>query len=588
MVVRAALRRSTYHDSMALMRLAESLRALPGVREAAALMGTPANREMLAGAELSTPEVAGAGPGDLVLAVRAESPAQAEAALASVDELLQTRSAARSGERQASPRTLDGARRRLPDASLVSISVPGAYATLLASRALRRGLHVFLFSDNIPLADEIMLKRLARQRRLLCMGPDCGTAYLAGAGLGFASVVPAGRIGCVAASGTGLQAVAAHLSALSEGLSHGIGVGGRDLSAEVGGVMTTLALEMLAADPATEVIVVVSKPPAGAVLPALETAARATGKPVVLCCLGAPQRPGEGPLWVGTLEDAAAAAAALASGRPWRPREFTDPEFTRRHLAADGAPRRRLLGLYTGGTLAHEARVLLEPLVGAVGALLNHAGHRIVDLGEDEFTLGRLHPMLDPAGRAALVREAGQAGDADVLLLDLVLGRAAHADPAGPLVAAIDDARRAAKGRGRTLAVIASVVGTVGDPQNSAAQRAALEAAGAVVFPSNAQAARFAALLLDRRLEGKLLSGAAPERPVAPSAPSPRPASGAATPIQAPRVINVGLEVFADELQAQAVPVVHVDWRPPPVDAQVVALLARLDDDVELEPAARP
>jgi FdrA protein len=488
MIVRGEVWRSFYQDSMVLMHVAQQLRGLPGVREAAALMGTPANQELLASAGLGIPESKDAAPGDLVLAVAAESEAAAVAALAAARRLIEERKRAREAGGRALPRTLDSALRVLPDANLAAISVPGPYAALEATTALRRGLHVFLFSDNVSLEDEVRLKQLALRKRLFCMGPDCGTAYLSGIGLGFANVIPRGRIGCVAASGTGLQAVAAHLAALGEGLSHGIGVGGRDLSAEVGGAMTTFALEALAADPATEVVVVISKVPAPGVMPTLESAVRAIRKPVVVCCLGAGARTGPG-TWVATLDEAAEAAAAVANDRPWTRRAFSDPGAVRARLATVGAGRagRGLLGLYSGGTLAQEASLVIEPLVGP---------QRIVDLGADEFTRGRPHPMLDPSLRDARVREAAGSSEVGVILLDVVLGRAAHPDPARSLSAAIREARALAERDRRSLAVVASVVGTAGDPQGLHGQIGMLEAAGVTVLPSNAQAARFAALAL--------------------------------------------------------------------------------------------
>jgi FdrA protein len=495
--VRAAVRPSFYRDSVALMRVAHELRARPGVREAAALMGTAANHELLAAAGLATAETKAAGPGDLVLAVLADTDAAAVAALAAADEALTAGRRSVEATGWALPRTLESARRRLPDANLAAISVPGAHAAAEARRALRQGLHVFLFSDNVPLADEIALKRLAVERGLLCMGPDCGTAYVAGVGLGFANVVPRGRVGVVAASGTGLQAVACRLAARGEGLSHGIGVGGRDLSAEVGGLMTLAALEALAADPGTALVVLVSKPPAAAVLARLEGGLAGLGKPAVACVLGAP--PGCGPVrWLPTLDDAAEAAVALLRGEAWHPRPFGDPARVRARLAAGGRPAGDILGLFTGGTLAHEAELLLRPLVG-------DGRVRILDLGADEFTVGRPHPMLDPEGRAARVREAGRDRAVGVLLVDVVLGRAAHGDPAGPLAAAVRDARAAAAADGRALAAVATVVGTDADPQGRAAQAAALEAAGCDVLPSSAEAARLAALLARPDLAPALL-----------------------------------------------------------------------------------
>jgi FdrA protein len=499
MTVRALVRRSFYRDSMVLMGVAARLRALPGVREAAALMGTPANHGLLAAAGLTSPQIKDAAPSDLIVAVQAETDAEAETALAAANGILDERGRDTGGRTR--PRTLESALRELPGANLVAISVPGPYAKAEALAAFRRGLHVFLFSDNVSLDDEIELKRVAAFRRLLCMGPDCGTAYLAGTGLGFANVVPRGRIGCVAASGTGLQAVVSRLAALGEGISHGIGVGGRDLSAEVGGAMTTVGLAALARDPATEAVVVISKPPAAAVMPALASAIAAVGKPVVVCCLGVERAEAPG-TWVATLEDAAEAAATMVRRVPWSPRAFSDPDGVRARLASHRQTRGHVLGLYTGGTLAHEARLLLESLLGPVA---DGWGHRILDLGADEFTVGRPHPMLDPEARDARVREAGRSADVGVVLVDLVLGRGAHPDPARSLAAAVRDARETA---GRPLLVVASVVGTDADPQGLRGQVEKLEAAGIEVLPSNAQAARFAALALNPQLASSMLAGA--------------------------------------------------------------------------------
>jgi FdrA protein len=505
--VRGVVWRSSYQDSMALMRLAATLRERPGVREAAALMGTPANHEVLRGAGLAVAGVADAGPGDLVLVVAAATEADAEAALAAARDFFERRQrvAEETGHRR--PRTLASARQALPEANLAVISVPGAYAAAEATRALKAGLHVFLFSDNVALEDEVALKRLAVERGLFCMGPDCGTAYVSGVGLGFANVVTRGRVGGVAASGTGLQAVVSRLDALGEGVSHAIGVGSRDLGAEVGGAMTNQALAALAADPGTEVIVVISKPPAPSALPGLEQAIRATGKPAVVCCLGAPPRRDGAGQWVATLDDAATCAAATLKGVAWTPRSFTDPARVRARLgAAGGRAGGGILGLYTGGTLAHEARLVLEPLLGAVAyGSQGDGAHRVLDLGDDEFTVGRPHPMIDPDARAARVREAGGRRDVGVLLLDLVLGKAVHPDPAAPLASAVLDARRAAARAGRSLTVVAAVVGTARDPQGLHAQVSALEAAGAIVLPSSAEAARFAALAVRPDLAATLL-----------------------------------------------------------------------------------
>lgn len=505
MPARTAILPSFYQDSVVLMQITAQVRTRPGVRQAAAFMGTPANHALLEKIGLATPDTRRARPEDLILAVDAETEAEAQAGLTAAREFLRERRQAVEASTALRPRTLDSALKILPNANLVAISVPGAYAKFEAMRALKRGLHVFLFSDNVPVQDEIELKREAVKRRLVCMGPDCGTAYLNGTGIGFYNVVPRGRIGIVAASGTGLQAVASRLAGLGEGISHGIGVGGRDLSAEVGGTMSLFALESLAADSRTEAIILISKPPHPAVLPRLEAAMARTGKPVVACVLGATPPAESAALWVETLDDAAEAMVARLARRAWTSRTFGDPGAVRARLRERARTRpaagRQVLGLYTGGTLAHEAHLILTRLLGHTGP------HRVLDLGDDEYTVGRPHPMIDPQVRADLILEAGRSSSVGVLVLDLVLGRGAHPDPAAPLAAAVREAHKAVEADGRRLAAVASIVGTMQDPQGLQAQLAKLTEAGIEILPTNAEAARFAAILVRPELGVSLLEG---------------------------------------------------------------------------------
>src|SRR6266404_9099433 len=496
------VKRGAYHDSVALLTLARALRARPGVREAAVVMGTPANCDLLAQAGLLTEEARAATPNDVVVVVEAETPAGAAAAAAAAEPLL-ARDAPRGGRAdRPRPRTTAGAIRRMPEANLALISVPGAFSAVEARTALSAGLNVILFSDNVSLADEIALKRQATAGGLLLMGPDCGTAYVADVPLGFANAVPPGRVGLVAASGTGLQQVATLLAGRGRGLSHAIGVGGRDMSEAVGGIMTLAALDLLAANAATELIVVIGKPPAPAVDERIRAKMAGLGKPVVACLLGRNVIVGrEGPVTtVATLEDAALAADAVLAGTAWQPRVFSVPDVSRRIAEARrdlGSGQSAVLGLYAGGTLAHESVLILEPLLGPVASTLSdgEGRHRVLDLGADEFTVGRAHPMLDPTTRVEMIGRASEQADLAVLLLDVVLGHGAAADPAGDVAPALEATRAAARARGRGLAVVASVVGTARDPQGLAAQVARLEAAGAWVLPSNAQAARAAAAI---------------------------------------------------------------------------------------------
>jgi len=478
------VKRGAYHDSVMLMRLSREMEAVPGVSRAAAMMGTPANRALLREAGLLAADGEGAGPTDLVVAVVAEREDTVAAAWKAAEAALATTRPAPG--HPSLPRTLRSALTQTPEPTLALVSVPGPYAAAEATKALHAGLHVMLFSDNVSVEDEVRLKRLARERGLFALGPDCGTAVLGGVPLGFANAVPPGRIGLAAASGTGLQAVTCHLAAAGEGVSHAIGLGGRDLSDEVGGLMLEPALEALAADPATAVVCVIGKPPGPATAKKIQGWLDRLGKPWVTHFTG------DGGLsTAATLEDAALAAVALARGARHHAREFSlaDDEIAR--LVADAAApmtrgQRFVRGVYAGGTLAQEAVSLLRAYVRDVGGDAASAAHRVIDLGDDIYTVGRPHPMIDGTVRREwIAREAADPTTA-VILLDVVLGYGAHGDPAGELVPAIEGARA------RGVAVVASVCGTDTDRQGLGRQVEALRRAGVLVLPSNAQAARLA------------------------------------------------------------------------------------------------
>jgi succinyl-CoA synthetase alpha subunit len=495
-VLRARVFASSYRDSVELMRIASELERLPGITRAGLVMGTPANRAVLQEAGLLSAVPDSAGANDLIAAVAGSDPASAEEALERAAALLTTPTADVSGAREAFVPTTLAEALSLGPANLAMISTPGTYATAEALKALKRGLHVFLFSDNISVQDEIELKTLAAKKHLLLMGPDCGTAIIDGVPLGFTNAVARGSVGLIGASGTGLQQVTCLIDRLGAGVSQAIGVGGRDLDERVGGAMMLAALDLLAADPGTSVIVLLSKPPAPAVAERVLAKARAAGKPVVVNFLGSDASlvRSAGLISAVTLEDAARAAVAVTRGAaPMAVDDGSSSELSP-VAAAEAAKlakgQRSVRGLYSGGSLAYEAKVILKLELGD-GA----KGSTVIDLGDDEYTVGRPHPMIDPRLRNEHVVALGSDVEAAVLLLDVVIGNASHPDPAGALAPAIAQARETAKRAGRYLAVVASVCGTDRDAQGLAAQESTLVTAGALVQPSNARAARLAALI---------------------------------------------------------------------------------------------
>lgn len=473
-----------YRDSVALMAIASATEKREGVVRVGAVMATPANLSILAESDM-LPLGLDAAPDDLIFVVRGASDEFASDALDAAEAGLTAVDSTGSVTEQRPGTVSEGiayANTANPDSppNLATISIAGTYAPIVAEQAIRNGLHVLCFSDNVSVEDEVRLKRIAIANRLLFMGPDCGTAIIDGIPLGFANIVKRGTVGIVAASGTGAQEVSRLLDLAGVGVSQLIGVGGRDLSAEVGGIMAGFALELLEADQGTEVIIVVSKPPAPEVAVELLTTLgkiAAGGKPVVACFLGmedsdpAPGTPGV--VVRGTLEGGAIAASHLAN------HELTVTDLDRIEPVSG-----RVLGLYTGGTLASEAKILLR-----------RAGVdcEILDLGDDQYTAGRPHPMIDPEARADKIVAAGSDPSVGIILLDVVLGYGANADPASPVAAAVQTARAAAESDGRRLEFVASVCGTPADPQGIERQRSILRDAGIILAETNASAVRFVA-----------------------------------------------------------------------------------------------
>ena len=555
-VVKAEIRTGSYYDSAVLMQLQRSLGELEGIQDAGVVMGTEENKEILAHIDLLSPEVAASNPDDMVIVVRADDDAAADHALGSVDELLTRKKS--NVDQDYRPKSLEGADSLMPDASWVLISVAGRFAARVAHEALDLGKHVFLFSDNVSVEEEIALKKKAAEKGLLVMGPDCGTAMISGMGLGFANKIRQGPIWVVAAAGTGLQQVTTRIHQVGSGITHGIGTGGRDLKEPIGAATFLMALDVLARDPETKVITLVSKPPAPAVAEKVIRQARKINKPVVVNFIARkPTTRQDGNLYFATgMDDAAALAVELAENTP----DVTAAEALPIDKFVDG--QRYFRGLFSGGTLAYEAQFLLEEYVGQVWAnapinkvnqlkdSLKSEEHTIVDLGEDEFTVGRLHPMMDNEMRIRRLLEEADDPEVAVIMLDVVIGYGSHIDPASELAPAIAEAKAKAEKAGRYLEVVVVATGTDMDPQNQDSQIEQLRAAGAWVSSSNEEVVRRAGNIL------QAINEEAEEEYVF-------------TPVDLNTLkkdletINVGLESFAENLVDQECPVIHVEWKPP-------------------------
>lgn len=513
MSVQVLIRRNTYFDSVSLMSLSTQANRIEGVAQAVVAMATEMNKGVLREVGLYTAAMDDAGSGDLVIAVQVAAGGDAQRALAAIEALLQKgKPAARAGEARYA--TLESALKHVPEANLALVSVPGEYAAREARRALEAGLHVLLFSDNVGIEDEVALKRLAHERGLLLMGPDCGTAILGHVGLCFANAVRPGRIGIVAASGTGSQEVSVRIHALGGGISQLIGTGGRDLTEPVGGIMMIDGLRALARDPGTDVIVLVSKPPARTVEARVLAEVRACGKPVVVCFLGGSETAVQqaGGHFARTTSGAALRAAALAG----LPRASDHDPFAIDTRAVDAARERLAPGqryiraLMCGGTLCDEAMFLVREKTPEVYSNIaknpEHQladvdasrAHTFIDFGDDAFTRGRPHPMIDPSLRLERLLREARDPEVAVVLMDFILGFGAHEDPAGVTLPAIEEARAIAAREGRHLEVVGYVLGTDEDRPALAEQTRKLAAAGVTLAGSCTQAALIARSIVEK------------------------------------------------------------------------------------------
>lgn len=494
-----SIRKNTYFDSVSLMSMSTKANQVEGVTQALLGMATPMNKEVLANVGVVHPSVSEAKPSDLMIVIDAADD-MIEAAIESVNDILARKDQRRAGEIETRYRTLGAAFEEVPDANLVLISVNGAFAAREARKALHAGKHVMIFSDNVSIEDERELKQLAHQQGLLVMGPDCGTAIINGVGLAFANAVRRGSIGIVGASGTGSQEVAVRVHDFGGGVSQLIGTGGRDLSAEIGGISMIDGIRALDEDPETSVILVVSKPPAEEVAERVIAAAGAASKPVVVTFLGSARtESGFENVQLVSGTKPAAIAAVIASG-------IDESTLNKRALNLEliqevrkklQSQQKYIRGLFCGGTLCDESMfAALEKFDDVYSNIQKNPqkvlsvsepskAHSFLDMGDDDFTNGRPHPMIDPSGRLQRIVDEAKDPTVGVIALDFILGFGSHEDPVGVTIPAITEAKALAAKRGQHLEILGYVLGTDLDVPDIAEQIAKLEDAGVTIASSS-------------------------------------------------------------------------------------------------------
>lgn len=516
MLLRNSLRQGEYHDSNMLMRITDEIRKVNGVVQAAVFMGTDSNKKLLKNLGLLTKDVDVAGSNDLTISILAGNEKIIEEAFSLADKLL--KESPFKGVAEETYMTLASAMKAMPDANLAIISIPGEYAAREAKKALENDLNVLLFSSNVSLEDEIMLKKLAFKKGLLVMGPDCGTAIINNIAIAFANVVKPGQIGIVGAAGTGIQQVSCIIDREGFGISHAFGTGGRDLSREVGGISMLQGIEILDNDNSTEVIILISKPPSSEVMKKVLKRAESCTKPVIVNFLGKDTDMilKSGLIPASTLEEAATKAVNLIRTKPHFNKYARSNDEKIRFMVEKEIRKLKpyqtfIRGLFSGGTLCYEAELILQEMIDKIYsnvALKSNLvledpwtsyQNTLLDIGSEEFVMGRSHPMIDPTIRNNRLLQEAKDPKVAVLLLDVVLGYGAHHDPAGALEEPISKAKAISRNGGRYLALVTSVCGTKNDPQNLLQQERKLRKMGFVVMPTNAQAARMAGLIACHR-----------------------------------------------------------------------------------------
>lgn len=559
------VKRNLYQDSINLMLLTNQINTLEGVKQSSIMMGTDANKDIFRNSGLLTPEAEAANPSDMVIVVEGDKSEIIDLVLSETEKFLNDLSVKKQSSNLQEATSWEEATQLLPDANLALFSTPGEYTAPEIEKALDMGLHVFSFSDNISLEDEIRLKRKAHEKGLMLMGPDCGTGIISSIPVAFTNVVQPGNIGIVGASGTGIQEVTAIIDRLGGGVVHAIGTGGRDLNEKVGAITVKDAILGLEHHDPTDVICVISKPPAKAVRDEVVELLQKVTKPVVAIFLGEKPEHHEGSVYLAhTLEETARIAVDLANGRAVK-KNYCDP-LTERSVKPL-AKEKTVKGLYSGGTLAAEAAMLVSEalelggLIKSEGYMLKSGGYEVIDLGDDMYTQGKPHPMIDPEVRIKKIREYAAMSDTGVILLDCMLGYGCHPDMAGALAPVISESLAKAKAEGRELYFVGSVCGTEHDPQDYHQSVQTLKDCGVLVEESNARAVRLA-------LELKGIHYTEADRTVVPyeagsDTTLPNPAEKVMELLNTkPRIINVGVESFNDSLRKFGGKSVQFNWKP--------------------------
>ena len=565
-MLRTVVKKGSYQDSVVLMLLTNEISTIEGVNKVSIMMATPANKDIFKQSGLDTEELMAATANDMVVVADVDDEAMLDVIMENVEAFLKKQSTSNNASKGSeSVKSWDKALDKLPDANLAVISIPGAYAALEADRALDQGLNVFMFSDNVTIEDEKALKEKAHAKGLSVMGPDCGTGIIQGVPIAFTNSVSKGSIGIIGASGTGIQELTTIIDRLGEGVNNAIGTGGRDLSTTVGGITMMDMIDAMEKDETVKVLIVISKPPAQAVREKISARLSGFSKPVITLFLGEkPEYHEENFYHTYTLDEAARLAVSLVRGKEV-PEATVDVDESEFYKAEDN---KTIKAYYSGGTLANEAAMLIKDALNVTdppedieGYMLQLDGNIVVDLGDDAYTQGKPHPMIDPAKRIECMQEAVDDESTGVILLDIMLGYGSHPDMAGALLPTIKELQAKADAANRKVFFVATVCGTRRDYQGYDEAVNKLKDAGVIVCENNKLACQTAIRAIGRDF-------VEPVKPIRPKTvveieknePSDKLMQMLS---EKPKIINVGLKSFAEVCEEFGCEVVQYDWMPP-------------------------
>ena len=510
------IKKNFFRDSVQMMQFSQQLKDEQGVIDAAIVMSTVLNKNTLKNMNLLTEDGISATENDTLISINCQDENSLSNAIQKAEQLLTSISAKAKNEFTSLASALD----TFSDANIASLSIPGQFVKEMATELINKQLNLFVFSDHVPLEDEIYLKNLALENNVLFMGPEAGTSILNGTVFGFGNRVRKGSIGIIGASGTGIQESSTMIDLFGEGISHGIGVGGRDLRNDIGGMMTMKAMEIFENDPNTKAVLLVSKPVDNYIRnKIINKINNFSKKNYVLCLIGDNENSVDTAKikFSKSIQMSVLKILKLLDDNVYKKtkdvvrNQINDSIKLSESLSKDlNEGQKFIRGFFAGGTLCYESKIILEQMIGKIYSNLSSDDeysikgnvsskeNTLIDFGEEEFTSARPHPIIDPLLRRNRILEDANDPNVGVIIIDIICGINAAKNTMAFHAETIKKAIEIAREQGRKLSVFTYICGTENDVSKN--ELKLLADSGAKLFTSNALMS-FAAALVVKNLD---------------------------------------------------------------------------------------